>query len=355
VFPAEPSLHAADSQLTSYCLQIIAAYPDVYRPTALEYLGTGGGFSGACIWKVLSAAGAYAVRAWPEQALPWDRLCGLHRLLRHIHQQGVTEVAVPLAARDGQTLLPLAKRFWQLEPWKPGTADFARQPTANRLRSAVTCLARWHQAAATFVPRAGQQVWFCTAAAAPSAGIADRIDQIDSWTSSRLDQVRVGLGHSNWPEFCQIGERIVQLFPKAALLIRKELEPARGLAVRLQPCLRDVWHDHVLFSGDEVTGLIDPGSCRTENVAADLARLLGSLLGDDRVRRAFAVDVYREFHPLTLDELALIELFDRGNVLLSGMTWLDWHLLQGRQFSNRASVIARLTQILGRLERLAAG
>jgi Ser/Thr protein kinase RdoA (MazF antagonist) len=293
------------------------------------------------------------VRAWPEKGLSWDRLRGLHRLLEHVHRHGITQVAVPVATREGRTLVACENRYWQLEPWMPGAADFSRHPTDARLSAALRCLAGWHQAAATFVPRAAEQRWFFSAAAASSSGIAERIEQIDSWTPARCERLRTELARAEWAEFCKIGQRVWQLFLHSAPAIRAELQAARDRRLRVQPCLRDVWHDHLLFTADEVTGLIDPGSCRTENVAADLARLLGSLLGDDRQRRAFAIDVYRQCHPLTFDELALIELFDRSQVLLGGMTWLDWQLLQGRHFSNRPAVIARLEQIRERLERLA--
>ncbi len=57
---------------------------------------------------------------------------------------------------------------------------------------------------------------------------------------------------------------------------------AELLAAPLQPCIRDVWHDHVLFVGDDVSGLVDFGAMQPDSVAADIARLLGSLAGDDR-------------------------------------------------------------------------
>jgi len=88
----------------------------------------------------------------------------------------------------------------------------------------------------------------------------------------------------------------------------------------------------VLFSGDDVTGLIDPNASRSECVAADLARLLGSLIGDDRSAWDAGLASYQAARPLTLNELALVELYDQSAVLLSGMTWLDWHCLQGREF-----------------------
>ena len=40
-------------------------------------------------------------------------------------------------------------------------------------------------------------------------------------------------------------------------------------------CIGDVWHDHILFEGDAVTGMIDFAAAKVDHVAADLARLLG--------------------------------------------------------------------------------
>ena len=71
------------------------------------------------------------------------------------------------------------------------------------------------------------------------------------------------------------------------------------MTVPLQPCLRDVWHDHVLFQGDEVTGLIDPSAARTDTVAADISRLAGSLIADDRRAWGKAMDAYQAVRPLS--------------------------------------------------------
>ena len=60
----------------------------------------------------------------------------------------------------------------------------------------------------------------------------------------------------------------------------------------LQPCLCDVWHDHVLFEGDTVTGVIDYGGAKIDHVAVDLARLLGSMAGDKAKLRAAGLPLF---------------------------------------------------------------
>jgi Ser/Thr protein kinase RdoA (MazF antagonist) len=124
--------------------------------------------------------------------------------------------------------------------------------------------------------------------------------------------------------------------------------------VPLQPCLRDVWHDHVLFQGDTVTGLIDPSAARTDTVAADISRLAGSLIADDRRAWDLALDAYQGARPLSAAESALVGVLDRSGVLLSGMAWLERaDLWRPQPPSVGARLLARLEQIAARAEALA--
>jgi Ser/Thr protein kinase RdoA (MazF antagonist) len=161
------------------------------------------------------------------------------------------------------------------------------------------------------------------------------------------------LANLDWAEFRVLGQRLLQLFRGHAEPVARDLEIARDIAVPLQPCLRDIWHDHVLFTRSEVTGLIDANACRTESVAADISRLLGSLVTDDRVRWRFAIDVYHSVRPLALAEQGLIELLDRSGVLLNGLTWLEWICLDRRPFaeSDRSRIVDRLARHVERLGR----
>src|SRR5258708_31355678 len=57
----------------------------------------------------------------------------------------------------------------------------------------------------------------------------------------------------------------------------KQLTPWLNRKVLLHYCLGDVWSAHVLFTGDEVMGLIDYGGMPLDHPAQDLARLFGSM------------------------------------------------------------------------------
>jgi len=313
----------------------------------------GGGFSGAQVWRIEVGDAAYALRAWPPQGLPITRLCGLHRLLRFVHQQGVTAVPVPLATRNGETVVQADGRQWQLEPWMPGTADFADHPTPIRLQRIMQCLADWHRAAARFIPRAGEETWFASAEIAVSPGVIERSERIEFWSPERVRHWEDRLRGRPPDESTAIGLQILQGYRQAAPRVQADLRNAAALRVPLQPCLRDVWHDHLLLTGDEVTGLIDAGACRAESVAADLARLLGSFFEDDRQRWSEALEIYQQHRPLSMDELRLVEVFDRSTVLLSGMAWLEWLLMERRRFAEPQRVHERLKTIVRRLQALA--
>ena len=186
-----------------------------------------------------------------------------------------------------------------------------------------------------------------------SPGLTERAQEIVRLSGPGCDIIRCSLATSAWKEFADIGKSIIDNFERLAPRIAGQLKVGQDTVVPLQPCLRDVWHDHVLFTGDEVTGLIDPHAARSDNVATDLARLLGSLVGDDCAGWDAGLAAYQTIRPLALAELALVEMFDQSAVLLSGMTWLDWVCLQGRTFADREIVLGRLRKILGRLEVLA--
>ena len=119
----------------------------------------------------------------------------------------------------------------------------------------------------------------------------------------------------------------------------------------LQPCLCDVWHDHVLFESDVVTGLVDYGGVKTDHVAVDLARLLGSLVEDRAELRAAGLEAYSRVRPLSLQEEELVSVLDETGTLVGLITWLKWLYLEDKQFDDRNSAASRLQALVKRVER----
>src|SRR5206468_3640782 len=99
-----------------------------------------------------------------------------------------------------------------------------------------------------------------------------------------------------------VAERAWRLLPPHLGQLPGLLEPWLSGARPLQPCLCDPWHDHVLFDGDRLTGIVDYGAAKVDHVSVDLARLLGSLVGDDADAWQRGLGAYRSVRPLAPDE-----------------------------------------------------
>lgn len=324
------------------------------------------GFSGAVVLRVLvqeslhASEVEYCLRGWPPDSLQRERLLGLHRLLEHIQKSGVKQVPVPVKSKFGTTLYAEASQFWQLEPWMPGRADFSSNPSDARLRNAMTALAEWHEAASRFEPRTSEVKWFKSCAAETSPTVEDRLERIERYYTQDAHKLRDILAHitsldswgTDFSELVNLSRRILDAFDQSVESIGSELQLYRDVKFRLHPCLRDVWHDHVLFDGEQVTGLIDPNAAKTETPATDLARLLGSFLGDDNDRWDFAIAAYRSVRPLSDREAKVARVIDRSTVLLSGMTWLERLFVHKENYTSPPRILDRLQQIVSRLDRL---
>jgi homoserine kinase type II len=120
-------------------------------------------------------------------------------------------------------------------------------------------------------------------------------------------------------------------------------------ACRLQPCLRDIWHDHVLFEGEQLTGLIDYAAVGLDTPATDLARLLGSLVEDDPEQWRLAIAAYRERAPLSAEEEELARKLERTGVVVAVFHWVQ--KLTAASGPARPEVVARLDRLVDRIFR----
>src|SRR5262249_21238363 len=151
----------------------------------------------------------------------------------------------PLRALDGRTLLVNDGRIWELSPWMPGTADLSRPPPLARLRSGFAALAAFHQSLAHH------------RAAGTSPGLVRRAQEINSLIRGGFTSLDRAVSHRETDSRAPVARRWLTLAQNFAPAIALPLTATISSTMALQPCLRDVRPQHLLFDGDRLTGLVD--------------------------------------------------------------------------------------------------
>lgn len=315
-----------------------------YRPRHLQPLGNHGGFSGARLWRVESPLGTWCLRAWPVGKNPTSaQLRFIHDLCGHLVERGLRYVAAPVRTREGDTFVEHAGRFWQLEAWLPGSADFSANPSERRLDAAMRAIAHLHLAAATFTG---------TSPSGHSGSMSRRLDELRRFLlGPAADDLQRRIPDGRWKEMDTLATRMIRAIRRLTAGLEPLLERPLPL-VPLQSVVRDVWHDHVLFVDDRVTGIVDFGSAGIDSVSVDVARLLGSLVGDDVSRWRHGLSVYTAQRPLSPEEQELVWLADMTGCFTGGLVWLRWHYLKRIQFENATGMLHRVRHFLRRLESI---
>src|SRR5438132_699578 len=277
-----------ERSLNEAARDVLKRYSFISEGTVPQKLGNAGGFSGARLWRVRSRDAGYILKAWPENGIKAERLIWIHQLMAAARGSGLSFVPEVATTKGGLTFTEHVGRIWDLTSLVEGCADFHQQPGTKRLQNACLALAELHIAWSSSAP--------CTGVC---PGVRQRLRRFDKWDT---------LTRSGWKPLFSPGqpqalriwcERAWQLIPSWIGAARNLLAPWAERPLPLQPCLRDIWHDHVFFVGEEVTGIIDFGSVRIDHVAVDLARVLGSMVEDDGQARAAGLDSYSHRRPLS--------------------------------------------------------
>lgn len=317
-----------------------------------EPLLNAGGWSGSQIWR-LTVRGQFAnsstcgrvlcLRRWPESTAR-DRLLLIHYVLTQVAARGIDFVPVPIATlATGATFVEDGGHYWELTPWLPGAADFREQPTRPRLAAAMVALGRFHVAAAEIGDK-GQ-----VTGDRPAPAVLERLELVERLLAGELSRIVQACKQSLSRELDNRAGRILALAAGKLPPLVDPLRAAAHVALPLSPAIRDVHHQHVLFTGDRVTGLVDFGALRIDTPLADVARLVGSLAGDDQAARQFALESYDSLRPLSRQDREVIDLLDRANVGLSGLNWLRWLYLERRDMGPLPPIVRQLDDIVTRL------
>jgi homoserine kinase type II len=307
---------------------------------ALEPLGNAGGFSGAQIWRVRLGLHDFALKRWSGKSP--ERHEWIVRLMCAAREACLAFVPKPIPTASGALHVEYLGELWDLTEWMLGIANYHAKPTAIRLRAACTTLARLHR------------VWERFAADLQQCpGVLRRIVIVRNSLDATVGPPgrTIGTPTFTWPlaPCLREAERLVDWFlPR----IEGALRPWQFAPMAVQPCLCDIWHDHVLFTGDEVTGLIDYGAMKLDNVAVDLARLLGSLVGNDDELYELGLDAYASVRPLTVTERGLVRVIDRTSLILGLANWCRRLIYTQEEFDDRTAVGRRIEELVRRAEKL---
>jgi Ser/Thr protein kinase RdoA (MazF antagonist) len=317
-------------------------YAHRISPGNVETLGMAGGLSGARFWRISSPRDTFILRRWPVEHPSKERLAWIHGLLEHVHREGFRIVPVPLKTELGESFIEREGHLWELAPWLPGDADCHNSRSPEKLRAAMVALARFHRAAASLP----------TAATSTTSAVQKRLQRLRELSPAEVATLEDVIEPTIWPDLAALARAAMKRLPTAIAEAKAKLTPFESVNFPLQPCIRDIWHDHVLFTGYEVTGLIDFGAAGVDMPAGDVARLLGSLANDDRDLWQVGLDAYRSVRPLSPEERTAIPALDAAATVIALTNWIRWIYVERRQFDNHVQVISRIKSLVKRLESL---
>jgi len=327
---------------------VLANYPSECRALSIESLGSAGGLSGAQFWRITSHRGLLALRRWPKEHPTPERLAFIHDVLGHAASRGIDYLPLPATTRRGETFITLGGHLWELATWLPGTPSYAAAPTVEKVRAAMEALAKFHLAVSDFPPT--RVPGFETRASA----IESRIERLQQIARGGHQELAKAIIDSHWPEFAPLARQFVSLLPQVLPRAITRHQPLTKLQFPLQPCIRDIWYGNVLFTGDVVTGVVDFGAVDIDTPACDIARLLGSLVGPDPVRRQIGLTAYDSVRQLSANELLAVDALDTDIVILAGCNWVRWIYIERRQFENPEKICQHFRRIVERTRMIAS-
>jgi Ser/Thr protein kinase RdoA (MazF antagonist) len=307
-------------------------------------------FSGARLWRVESVGNQFVLRRWPSGAMTAARLVEVHAFQRRL-ANAHCPVPAPLVCRSGNSFLSVDDYLWELAPWMAGVADYHAKPSPEKLQAAFQTLAILHNASDG--SSRGRRNDDNPLGASPA--IENRIAYLDAFLHQGLVNLWAAVNDIDNPNERSFAEETINLAVNLAPRVWLQLRELRREVFFLTWCLRDVGHDHILFTEDHVTGVIDFGAAAIDTPAGDVARLLGSMLGDDAARRRFAVAAYESVRPLWPVERGVLALLDSSGVVLAALNWINWLFCDPSTLSphvDRKAAMNRLQQLINRLRVL---
>ena len=305
---------------------ILARYPQPVRRLNWTRLDDSGGLSGASVFRGdLGSDPLFCAKRYSESSDPID-IARRHRWLEIAVGAGLPFVPRLLLTVTGETTATNAGHIWELHDWMPGRADFAERSTRVKLINACTAVIRlldvWRGIGSRYEP---------------SRAIRNRLALFAAWRCDPpLHSPYLSPSTDN-----RARDAIAEHIDRA----ESQLRPWADVPLLCQPCVRDLRHDHFLFDGDHLTGLIDFGASNWDTPATDGARMLGELAWDQPELYGLGLGQF----PRDFGSPELIRALGIAGTVGSIIHWLD--RLQKPIALSVETVEARFVQLVIKLER----
>lgn len=294
------------------------------------------GLSGAELWR----GEKLVLKAHRSGVIAADKLAQIHAWQKVAGEPPHHLPFVPrvLRTRSGASFVTHAGRLWEMTTWMPGAADFHTHPSDARLQAACAALALLHRCWQRDVPP------LATAPMGPIPGVLRRLKALSQWRDE--PPPLAGEALLLWR---QARDDLRRLRPEAITALSRWA----SCTFPLQPCLCDIHHDHVLFSGEEVSGIIDYAAMAIDHPAVDLARLLGSLVPGDERAFARGLNAYQQAGGhLAIPDHAVAFLAETGT-LASLAAWMTRLHQAPHLWTDLPPLPARLQRLLHQLSQAA--
>lgn len=294
-----------------------------------------GGLSGAIVYKCQSPQGQLCLRRWPPNKPTSTTLSDIHRAVQVAVDANLDFVPTFRLSRDRALTLQTDGYNWELSTWMPGLADYLKHRTQARLRAAMDAIAQLHSA------------WAKNSIIGRSPAMGDRAQILSQLLRN---QTYFDWTHGTRSEFERhLVERTIYHLRSCGPNILTRLVELQNEPTRLHYAIRDIWSEHVLFTEDSVSGIIDFGALRVDEPATDIARLLGSLEPRSTDDWQSGFDCYQSVHHDSSRERVLT--LDKSSCLLSAVHWAQWLVVERRSFdAPRQSLLDRWQGFIERLE-----
>lgn len=307
--------------------------------TSLSITPLEGGLSGSRVWKIGSPHASYCLKSMPPD-FPVNLLRRIHAAGNARRALGMQTLAAYLPTRQGESYLEADGHLWELQSWLEGSPP--SQPlTADAKRQIVQAVAGFHQVV--------RETPYASTARGPSPGITARARLAERWQQRPPEQTKALIMAFGKPQQRPIFHKFVDSFQQYAIPLCQRLAELATVPFPLSDCLGDPRPENFLFREGQLTGQIDLSSLRLDNWALDLARLGSELAEDGRPDWDVVFDTAGKVAMLSPDERRLAWGLDLANILLTGLNWIEWLVVEKRRFASPDQVANRLAHLERRL------